>query len=47
MKKKKSNKGRKPIEDKKIGVTIYIQGSVIEKNGGIESVKNQILSLIQ
>lgn len=47
MKKKKSNKGRKPIEDKKIGVTVYIQGSVIEKNGGIETVKGLILNYIK
>lgn len=47
MKKKKSNAGRKPIEDKKVGVTTYIQLSIIAKHGGIESVKSKILNTIK
>jgi len=31
---KKETRGRKPIQDKKIMLRIYIQQSVIEANGG-------------
>lgn len=36
----RSNAGRKPIEDKKIAVTIYVKESVIEKLG-LEVVKEK------
>jgi len=34
--------GRKPIEDKKLQVTMYIRSSVIEANGGMEPMKDKI-----
>jgi len=39
---KKSNAGRKPISDKKIQVNLYIRESIINKMGGIESMKQKI-----
>jgi len=43
---KKAKSGRKPIEDKKRPVTIYIPESVIEANGGIVEFRSKVLELI-
>ena len=37
--KKKSNAGRKPIEDKKVTVCLYVRESVIKNKGGMETAK--------
>jgi hypothetical protein len=39
--KKKSPAGRKPIEDKKVTVNLFIRQSVLDSKGGKESVKSQ------
>lgn len=36
---KKNNSGRKPVEDKKIQICLYVKKSEIEKLGGAESLK--------
>lgn len=37
---KRSNAGRKPVTDRKKGITIYLHQSEIDANGGIEEVKS-------
>lgn len=39
--KKKSNAGRKAIEDKKITVCLYVRQSLLDNKGGKEEVQNQ------
>lgn len=39
----RSNAGRKPTDDPKIPITIYIQTSVVEKNGGKANLAQRIL----
>lgn len=41
----RSKAGRKPIEDKKIPITIYLRKSVIETNGGTEEVKEKLTAI--
>ena len=43
---KKSNAGRKPISDKKIQVNLYIRESIINKMGGLESLKEKIYNFV-
>jgi len=31
--------GRKPAADKKVGVTLYLESSVVESLGGIEGIR--------
>lgn len=35
--------GRKPIEDKKVQVDLYIRQSDIDKRGGIEKIKELLM----
>ena len=42
---KRSNAGRKPIDDKKITLTIYPRQSQIDSVGGIEKAKELALSV--
>lgn len=42
MEKVKSNRGRKPIQDKKKAVAIYLRSSEIEVLGGMEELRNKI-----
>lgn len=39
--------GRKPIDDKKKEVKIWIKGSVIEKNGGIVKTKEKAIKYLE
>lgn len=39
-------KGRKPIDDKKKPVTIFIRESQIKKHGGVDAVKKKISDYI-
>ena len=42
---KRKNSGRKPVEDKKIQVTIYVRASKINAHGGLEMFKDRIKDL--
>ena len=42
MKKKPSKRGRKTIEDKKVGFSIYVKQSVIDSYGGMDAFRNHI-----
>lgn len=35
----RAKSGRKPVTDRKVGVTIYLHQSEIDANGGVEKVK--------
>ena len=39
--KKKSSAGRKPVEDKKVVVNLFIRRSELDKRGGKEEVQKQ------
>ena len=39
--KKKSSAGRKPVEDKKVVVNLFIRQSVLDAKGGKEEVQKQ------
>jgi hypothetical protein len=43
---KKSNRGRKPISDKKVQVSLYIRQSRIDKFGGIDAFKNALYEFV-
>jgi hypothetical protein len=43
---KKSNRGRKPISDKKVQVSLYIRQSKIDKFGGIDELKDAIYEFV-
>lgn len=43
MKKKKETRGRKPVEDKKTALRIYVEQSLIDANGGEQSAKELCL----
>jgi hypothetical protein len=43
---KKSNRGRKPISDKKVQVSLYIRQSKIDKFGGIDEFKNALYDFV-
>lgn len=54
MKKKKQTRGgarpragRKPIDDKKVAVTVYIRESRIDALGGMEAVKQLAINAIE
>lgn len=42
----RANCGRKPIEDKKFPVTVFIQLSKIKKHGGKENLKEKLIEFI-
>ena len=39
---KRKKAGRKPIEDRKIPITIYLKQSIIESNGGSELIREKL-----
>lgn len=39
---KRKRAGRKPVSDPKAGVTIYIEQSKIDANGGVDECKEQM-----
>jgi hypothetical protein len=39
MKTKKPKRGRKPLEDKKIQIPIYVNESVVTKLGGVDNIR--------
>jgi len=43
---KKSNRGRKPISDKKVQVSLYIRQSKIDKFGGIDELKDALYEFV-
>lgn len=43
---KRQGSGRKPVADKKQAVFLYIQKSVIEKNGGTTELKRKLLATL-
>lgn len=43
---KRARSGRKPVDDPKKGITIYLHQSVIDANGGIEEVKTVSVSFL-
>jgi len=43
---KRSNAGRKPVLDKKVQISFYIEQSKIDKMGGLEEFKLKILAYI-
>ena len=43
---KKSNRGRKPISDKKVQVSLYIRQSKIDKFGGIDEFKKTLYEFV-
>lgn len=47
-KKKRTNPngGRKPVEDKKIAIAIYLRQSKITKLGGADKVRTKLLKVV-
>jgi hypothetical protein len=43
---KRKNSGRKPVEDKKIQVTIYVTDSKIQSHGGLEKLKEKLIHYV-
>ncbi len=43
---KKSNAGRKPLDDKKQVVTLFIAASVINTAGGSDAIKEHLYKLL-
>jgi hypothetical protein len=44
---KRKNSGRKPVTDKKVQVSFYIEGSKIEKLGGLDPFKEKIIAYVE
>jgi hypothetical protein len=44
---KRKNAGRKPVSDKKVQVAFYIEGSKIEKLGGLDAFKEKIIAYVE
>lgn len=44
---KRKNVGRKPVADKKVQVSFYIEQSKIEKLGGLDAFKEKIIAYIE
>jgi hypothetical protein len=38
--------GRKPVEDPKEGLTVYIQKSIIEANGGRDECRDAVIEFL-
>jgi hypothetical protein len=43
---KRKNAGRKPGNDNKVQVSLYIEQSKIEKSGGLDVLKNKIIRYV-
>ena len=44
---KRKNVGRKPVTDKKVQVSFYIEQSKIEKIGGLDAFKEKIITYVE
>lgn len=44
---KRKNVGRKPVADKKVQVSFYIEASKIEKLGGLDAFKDKIIIYVE
>ena len=44
---KRKASGRKPVTDKKVQVSFYIEGSKIEKLGGLDAFKEKIIAYVE
>ena len=44
---KRKTSGRKPVADKKMQVSFYIEGSKIEKLGGLDAFKDKIIEYVE
>jgi hypothetical protein len=44
---KRKTSGRKPVTDKKVQVSFYIEQSKIEKLGGLDSFKEKIIAYVE
>lgn len=44
---KRKASGRKPVTDKKVQVSFYIEQSKIEKLGGLDAFKEKIITYIE
>jgi hypothetical protein len=44
---KRKTSGRKPVTDKKVQVSFYIEGSKIEKLGGLDAFKEKIIAYVE
>ena len=44
---KRKTSGRKPVADKKIQVSFYIEQSKIEKLGGLDAFKERIIAYVE
>jgi hypothetical protein len=39
--------GRKPVADPKIGVTLYIENSIVETLGGVEAIRTDCYAYLK
>lgn len=46
MNDKKSTKGRKPVDDPKISLRVYVNGSIIKKLGGYVATQLEVVDHI-
>ncbi len=44
---RRKKSGRKPVEDKKQQVNLFLEGSLIKKHGGKESVQHKCYALLR
>lgn len=44
---KKPHVGRKPLDDKKVPLTLYIRESEIKKRGGNDAVRDKLYELLE
>jgi hypothetical protein len=44
---KRKKSGRKPVTDKKVQVSFYIEASKIEKLGGLDAFKEKIIAYVE
>lgn len=44
---KRKNAGRKPVTDKKVQVSFYIEGSKIKKLDGLDAFKEKIIVYVE
>ena len=43
---KRKNSGRKPVSDKKVQVSLYVEESKIKKHGGADALKAKIYKYV-
>ncbi|NJM79690.1 MAG: hypothetical protein HC854_08865 [Flavobacterium sp.] len=47
MNEKKPKLGRKPADDPKVNISVYIKTSIVEKNGGKEIAKEKVINYLE